>query len=78
MVNLSATDSIMKLATEHPDVIDIMVSLGFADIAKPGMLQTVGRFMTLAKGAKMKHIAWETVEAAFLAKGYMIQKEDLT
>jgi hypothetical protein len=43
-----------------------MVELGFHDIAKPGMLQTVGRFMTLSKGIALKKVSMETVEQTFM------------
>jgi hypothetical protein len=48
--------------------------LGFHDIAKPGMLQTAGRFMTLSKGISLKKVAMETVERTFLQHGFTIQK----
>ena len=31
--------------------MNILSDMGFTDITKPGMLNTVGRFMTLDKGA---------------------------
>jgi hypothetical protein len=49
-----------------------MVDLGFHDIAKPGMLQTAGRFMTLSKGMKLKRIELETVRLAFQQHGFEI------
>lgn len=51
---LSLDESIFEMVSRHPEVIEIMVELGFKDIAKPGMLQTAGRFMTLSKGIKLK------------------------
>jgi aspartyl/asparaginyl beta-hydroxylase (cupin superfamily) len=45
----------------HPNAKEIMVSIGFVDIEKPGMPQSVGRFMTLEKGAKMKDIDWVNI-----------------
>lgn len=51
---LKLDESIFELVTRHPEVVEIMVELGFRDIAKPGMLQTAGRFMTLSKGMKLK------------------------
>lgn len=47
-------EPIFNLVNRHPEVKDIMVELGFHDIAKPGMLQTAGRFMTLSKGIALK------------------------
>ena len=69
---LKLDESIFELVTRHPEVIDIMVNLGFQDITKPGMLQTAGRFMTLSKGMKLKKIELETVRQAFKQHGFEI------
>ncbi|ADO54605.1 DUF1858 domain-containing protein [Paenibacillus polymyxa] len=67
-------ESIFNLVNRHPEVKDIMVKLGFDDIAKPGMLQTAGRFMTLSKGIALKKIGMETVQQTFMQHGFTIQK----
>lgn len=69
---LKLDESIYELVTRHPEITGIMVGLGFHDIAKPGMLQTAGRFMTLAKGMKLKRIELETVRLAFQQHGFEI------
>ncbi|MEE4580837.1 DUF1858 domain-containing protein [Paenibacillus polymyxa] len=67
-------ESIFNLVNRYPEVKDIMVELGFRDIAKPGMLQTAGRFMTLSKGIALKKISMETVQQTFMQHGFTIQK----
>ncbi|WP_225999833.1 DUF1858 domain-containing protein [Paenibacillus sp. BJ-4] len=67
-------EPIFNLVSRHPEVKSIMVELGFQDIAKPGMLQTAGRFMTLSKGIALKKISMETVQRTFLQHGFTIQK----
>ena len=67
-------ESIFNLVNRYPEVKDIMVELGFRDIAKPGMLQTAGRFMTLSKGIALKKISMETVQQTFMQHGFIIQK----
>jgi hypothetical protein len=62
--------SVHALCTAHPEIMDIMVSLGFADIVKPGMLGTAGRIMTVEKGARMKGIPMDTILQAFQAHGF--------
>ena len=54
VINLN--DSIYNLHSKNPEVIELLYSLGFVDIKKPGMLNTAGRFMTIKKGAAMKKI----------------------
>ena len=58
----------------YPEVVAIMVELGFKEIKAPGMLQTAGRYMTIEKGAKLKKIPLEQVVAAFQAAGFEIGK----
>lgn len=67
-------EPIFNLVSRHSEVKGIMVGLGFHDIARPGMLQTAGRFMTLSKGIALKKISMETVEQTFLQHGFTIQK----
>lgn len=69
---LNLDETVFELAGRYPEVVEIMVELGFRDIAKPGMLQTAGRFMTLAKGIKLKKMDAETVKEAFRLRGFTI------
>ncbi|NGM83696.1 DUF1858 domain-containing protein [Paenibacillus sp. 7124] len=71
---LSLNESIFDLVSRDPEVMDIMLELGFRDIAKPGMLQTAGRIMTLAKGIKLKKMDIDTVKQTFLRHGFIIQE----
>lgn len=64
--------SVHELATEYPEIINIMQELGFSDIMKPGMLNTAGRFMTIPNGAAMKGIELGLVKQKFIEKGYEI------
>jgi hypothetical protein len=67
-------EPIFNLVNRDPEVKDIMVELGFHDIAKPGMLQTAGRFMTLSKGITLKKMDTEAVKQTFLRYGFTVQK----
>ncbi|KAA1177105.1 DUF1858 domain-containing protein [Paenibacillus sp. B2(2019)] len=71
---LRMDESIFEMVSRHPEVVEIMVELGFKDIAKQGMLQTAGRFMTLSKGIKLKKMDLNTVKLAFERHGFEIMK----
>ena len=71
-IKLNLTDSVYELCKIHPDIIDILINLGFEDIIKPGMLQTAGRVMTIPKGAAVKKIDMVKIQQAFLEKGYEV------
>ncbi|MGI5851385.1 MAG: DUF1858 domain-containing protein [Clostridiales bacterium] len=64
--------SVYEICTENPDIIEIMKDLGFDSIANPGMLNTAGRFMTIAKGAAMKKIPMDRIKEKFEEAGYEI------
>ena len=65
--------SILELVHEYPEIAEIMAEIGFHDVLKTGMLQTVGRFMTLEKGCKMKDIDWNTVVDTFSDYGFKLE-----
>ncbi len=73
MIKLNIHDSVHTLCTAHPDLIPLLQSMGFHDIAKPGMLNTVGRFMTLDKGARMKNIPLEKIRETLREHGFNLQ-----
>lgn len=64
--------SVYELTGKYPELIQIMQEIGFKDIANPAMLNTAGRFMTIAKGAQMKGIDLEPIKQAFEAKGFKV------
>lgn len=70
MKRVELSRSLYDLVKEFPEIKEIMLSLGFADITKPGMLQTAGRYMTIPKGARMKKIPMTEITAAFEAAGF--------
>jgi len=72
MKKIDINKSIYELSQEYPEIIDIMVDIGFKDIAKKGMLNTAGRIMTIQKGAAMKGIGIETIKKEFKARGFLI------
>lgn len=64
--------SISELAKIYPEIINIMKELGFNDISNPVMLQTVGKYMTLEKGIKLKKKSLEEVRKRFGEHGFKI------
>ena len=54
---LDLSKPIYELVTQYPELKDIMVELGFKEIANPAMLNSVGRLTTIPKGAKIHKIS---------------------
>ena len=75
MKKLDLSKSLYELVTLYPEIKDLMYKLGFDAIAKPGMLQTVGRYVTIPKGAKMKHIPMDQIIKTFEANGFEVEGE---
>ena len=69
---IDLTKSVYEICSQYPEVIQIMQEIGFKDIANPAMLNTAGRFMTIAKGAAMKNIDMDSIKQAFEAKGFSV------
>lgn len=71
---LDLSKSIYELAKDDEHFIMHMEALGFDGITNKVSLQTVGRVMTLKKGAKVKNIDLDTVRLYFLEQGYQIKE----
>lgn len=69
---ISLDDSIYKLVSDYPEIKDILFELGFTDIIKPGMIQTVGKFMNLRKGAVAKKLDLSEVIRKLEEAGFLI------
>ena len=67
--------SVHDICTEYPEIKQIMISLGFKDLANPAMLQTAGRFMTIPKGAKMKSVDLELIKQRIRELGFEIEEK---
>ena len=72
---LDLTKSVYELTQEYPELIDIMAGLGFTEITKKAMLHSVGKIMTIPKGAKMKNIPMMDVVTTLMAKGFELVGE---
>lgn len=70
---LDLNKNLYTLCEEYPEVKDTMVSLGFTEIAKPMMLNTMGKFMTIPKGAAARSIPLNSIIKAFEDAGFTIE-----
>ena len=73
--SIDFSHSVYELVTEYPELADIMDELGFSEVKKPAMLHSVGKLMTVPKGAKMKGIEMLDVVAALIKAGFTIEGE---
>ena len=64
--------TVNTLCIENPALVQVLASLGFTEIVKPIMLATVGKVMTLPKGAAMRALDLSDIIAALEAQGYHV------
>ncbi|WP_077390528.1 DUF438 domain-containing protein [Mobilibacterium timonense] len=67
--------TVYELVNEYPELVDIMAGLGFTEITKKPVLNSVGKMMTIPKGAKMKGISMMDVVTAFISNGFELVGE---
>jgi len=66
--------SVYSLCEAYPEIRDLMAELGFTDILKPGMLQSVGRFMTLPRGAALRKIDLGHIKDKLRERGFVLME----
>ena len=69
---IDLSKSVFEIASAYPEVKDIMSELGFTEIVKPSMLNTMGKMMTIPKGARVKEIPLSTIIDAFTLSGFEV------
>lgn len=71
IINLK--ESVYQLTQQYPEIIDLMSSLGFTEIGKKAIRLSVGKMMTIPKGASMKGIALEEIVKALEDNGFKVE-----
>ena len=66
---------VYDLVKQYPELTDIMVELGFSEITKKVLLNSVGKFMTIPKGAAMRGIAMTDIVMALQKHGFTLTGE---
>ncbi len=72
-MTINVNDTILSIITQDEKLKDILFELGFKEITKQGMLQTVGRFMTLKAGSSMRKIDLNKIKERLEALGYQVE-----
>ena len=69
---IDLSKSVFDIVNANPEVKDIMCELGFTEIVKPIMLNTMGKMMTIPKGARVKEIPLSTIIDALALSGFEV------
>lgn len=68
--------SVYELVSAHPEVGDVLFKVGLEDIKKPGILNTMGRFVTIPKGASMKGVSLDIIVTELKNEGFEVINDD--
>ena len=63
---------VAQVIDQHPEVLDLLVELGFKPLANPIMRNTVGRKVSLKQGAKLEGTPMEKIVRTLEANGYEV------
>ena len=69
---LDLNKNVQELCTQYPELVGIMADLGFKDITRPITLATIGKVMTIPKGAAIKKIAMQDIVQILRQHGFEI------
>ncbi|MBR2824919.1 MAG: DUF438 domain-containing protein [Solobacterium sp.] len=74
VIDLNKT--VFELITEYPEMKDIMIELGFQEITNPTTLKTMGKIITIPKGAKINKIPMDKIISSFTSKGFEVKTDE--
>ncbi len=72
---LDLNKTVYELTKEYPELINIMAELGFTEITKKAMLHSVGKMMTIPRGAKIKNIPMTDIVTSLMEQGFELVGE---
>ena len=70
MIDLSIP--VAEVIEKHPEVLDVLVELGFTPLANPVMRSTVGGVVSIEKGASMNGIDLNKIKQTLELNGYEV------
>ena len=63
---------VKQVLDSHPELLDILVVLGFKPLANPAMRQSVGKVVTLKQGCKLINLPLEQLVNELRWNGYIV------
>ncbi|SEK19978.1 protein of unknown function [Carnobacterium iners] len=74
MKEIDLNTSVYDLVTTYPEIGQVLYDMGLKDIKNPAVLNTMGRYMTIPKGAKMKKVELKTIVIQLNKMGFIIKE----
>ena len=71
MIDLNV--AVYDVVKKNPEVIDLLVELGFKPLKNPMMLNSIGRTTTIKKGAKLIGLSLDEIKQTLEWNGYIVK-----
>ena len=75
MIWIDVNQSVYDIITAHPEFKTVLLEAGFTQLSEPGILETVGRFMTLQKGILLRGINQDELERIAQRNGFSLVRD---
>lgn len=72
---IDLNQSVYDVVKKNPEVIDLLVELGFKPLKNPMMLNSIGRTTTIKQGAKLIGLSLEDIKNNLTWNGYAVVDE---
>lgn len=63
---------VAQVLDQHPELLDLLVELGFTPLKNPLMRNTVGRKVSIKQGASMNSIPLDKIKKTIEMNGYEV------
>ncbi len=73
MKSIDLTKSLYELTEEYPELIPVLVDMGFSGVAFPEMRNTHGKEMTIPTGAEKFGLHMDDVVAVLKDNGFEVE-----
>ena len=77
MKNINLDEPVASLIEKFPNLKNILKDLGFTEITNPLALSTVGKMVSIKKGAKIKNIDLDLIKEKLKEEGFNLVDEEI-
>lgn len=63
---------VYEVVNKNPELVDLLVDLGFKPLKNPVMLNSIGRTTTITQGAKLLGLSTEDIKQTLEWNGYTV------
>lgn len=72
---IDLNQAVYEVVKTNPEVIDLLVELGFKPLKNPVMLNSIGRTTTIRQGAKLIGLSLDEIKKNLEWNGYTIKDD---